>query len=70
MLSELAENALYIYVFEDAVPAAVCFTPGEDGTVSAAGTFILNRDFPTGSAREIEAYLTDYGAAATVVAGG
>lgn len=38
---ELTENTLYLYVFENAVPAAVVFLPGEDGAVSATGMLIL-----------------------------
>lgn len=40
--SELTENMTYIYVFENAVPAAVTFTMGEDGAVSASAAFILH----------------------------
>lgn len=43
--SELKENTLYLYTFEDAVPAAVSFTAGEDGAVSASGVLILNDAF-------------------------
>ncbi len=42
---ELKENALYLYTFENAVPAAVSFTAGEDGAVSASGVLILNDAF-------------------------
>jgi len=35
------ENLVYLYVFANGVPAAVTFVPGEDGAVSASGTFIL-----------------------------
>ncbi len=39
--TELTEDMTYIYVFEDAVPAAVTFTMGEDAAVSASAAFIL-----------------------------
>lgn len=39
--TELTENMIYIYTFENAVPAAVTFTMGEDSSVSASACFIL-----------------------------
>lgn len=44
----LTENTLYLYVFENAVPAAVVFLPGEDGAVSATGMLILYDGFDVG----------------------
>ncbi|MDE7218494.1 MAG: hypothetical protein K2O45_02570 [Oscillospiraceae bacterium] len=38
---ELEEDEIYLYTYEDAVPVAVSFTPGEDGAVSATGMFVL-----------------------------
>lgn len=37
----LTENVIYLYIFEDCPPAAVTFTPGEDGAVSASSLFLL-----------------------------
>lgn len=59
------ENMMYLYVFEEGVPAAVTFVPGEGGAVSASGTFILyggvdfsdenaRRDFFAGMGAEIK----------------
>lgn len=59
--SELAEDMIYLYVYEDAVPAAVTFTKGEDGAVSASGTFVLYDEFPTASASDIEGALSAFG---------
>ena len=55
------EDVTYLYVFEDAAPAAVTFTAGEDGTVSASGTFLLQEEFSCGSAAEIEAFFEGIG---------
>ena len=55
------EDVTYLYVFEDAAPAAVTFTAGEDGTVSASGTFLLQDEFSCGSAAEIEAFFEGIG---------
>ena len=38
---ELEEDEIYSYTYENAVPAAVSFSPGDDGAVSATGMFIL-----------------------------
>lgn len=46
-------DLIYLYTYEDAVPAAVIFTVGEDHAVSASGMFVLYEDFPCGSAEEI-----------------
>lgn len=54
----LHENLLYLYTYENAAPAMVSFLVGEDGTVSATGLFILYDGFPTGSAAEIQQFLS------------
>ena len=46
---DLKESQIYLYLFDNAVPAVVTFTPGEDGAVSAKSSFVLLDD--------IEAYL-------------
>lgn len=38
---ELEEEEIYLYTYEDAVPVAVSFVPGEDDAVSATGMFVL-----------------------------
>ena len=43
----LEEDTMYIYSFENGISVAVSFTKGEDSSVSASGTFILNNEaFP------------------------
>ncbi len=54
-----AQDAIYLYVFENASPVAVTFATGEDQTVSASGMFVLYEDFPCGSAEEIEAFFEE-----------
>ena len=60
------QDVTYLYVYEDAAPAAVTFTVGEDGTVSASGTFLLQDEFSCGSAAEIEAFFEGIGVGAEV----
>ena len=60
------QDVTYLYVYEDAAPAAVTFTAGEDGTVSASGTFLLQNEFSCGSAAEIEAFFEGIGVEAEV----
>lgn len=55
---DLHENLLYLYTYENAAPAMVSFLVGEDGAVSATGLFILYDGFPTGSAAEIQQFLS------------
>lgn len=42
---ELTENEIYLYVYENATPAAVTFVMGENGAVAARGMFILYEEF-------------------------
>ena len=60
--SALKENIIYLYTYENAVPVAVTFLKGGDGAVSASGCFVLYEDFPTGSASEVAAALSDFSA--------
>ena len=55
-------DAIYLYVYENACPAAVSFVRGEDNTVSASGTFILNDGFDAGSPESLEAFFGETGA--------
>lgn len=55
-------DAIYLYVYENACPAAVSFVRGEDNTVSASGTFILNDGFDAGSPDSLEAFFGEVGA--------
>ncbi len=56
----LTENVIYIYMYEDALPVAVTFIMGEDGSVSANGTFIMYDEFAHGSAEDIRAFFGEY----------
>ena len=58
----LAENAIYLYTYENAVPAAVSFTRGGDGAVSASGMLILYDGFPADAAPEVTQFLAELGA--------
>lgn len=49
------ENVIYLYTYENAVPAAVTFLTGEDQTIAAKGFFVLYDGFSCGSADEIKA---------------
>lgn len=50
----ITDNTIFLYVYEDALPIAVIFTVGEDGCVSAAGTFIMYDKFECSSVSEIK----------------
>ena len=64
---DLHENLLYLYTYENAVPAMISFLVGEDGAVSATGLFILYDGFPTGSAAEIQQFLSSLNVEVTEV---
>ena len=55
-------DAIYLYVYESACPAAVSFVRGEDNSVSASGTFILNDGFDASSPESLEAFFGEAGA--------
>lgn len=52
---ELEENesTIYLYTYENATPIAVSFLAGEDGAVSATGTFLLYENFHAESEQAI-----------------
>ena len=52
----------YLYVYENACPAAVSFVKGEDNTVSASGTFIINDGFDTSSPESLQEFFGETGA--------
>ena len=54
--ADVEKDTIYLYTYEHALPAAVTFTTGEDGTVSASGVFILFDQFTCGSEEEIKSY--------------
>lgn len=64
---DLHENLLYLYTYENAAPAMISFLVGEDGAVSAMGLFILYDGFPTGSAAEIQQFLSSLNVEVTEV---
>jgi len=55
-------DTIYLYVYENACPAAVSFVRGEDNSVSASGTFIINDGFDTSSMESLEAFFGESGA--------
>jgi len=58
---ELEEDVIYVYTYEDAVPAAVTFIGGEDGTVSATGMFVLYDGFHADSEADVGQLLAEFG---------
>ena len=45
---ELSQDMFYLYMFENGCPVLVSFQGGEDGAVSAQGTFLLNEGLASG----------------------
>lgn len=67
---EVSGNGLiYLYLYEDAVPAAVTFLPGEDGTASASGMFILYDGFRPESPDDLSMLLGELGAEVSQIIG-
>lgn len=60
-------GVIYLYLYEDAVPAAVVFLPGEDGTVLATGMLILYDGFQAESPEDISGLLGELGAEVTEI---
>ncbi|MCI8653213.1 MAG: hypothetical protein HFF11_05935 [Angelakisella sp.] len=50
---QLTEGVIYLYTYENGMPIAVTFLPGEDGAVSGSGTFLLNEDFQVESLEDL-----------------
>lgn len=65
--SSLTEDVIYIYTFENALPVAVSFTVGENGSVSAGGNFIMYEEFTCGSVAEVQEFFSEFGAEVTEV---
>ncbi|MBR4291193.1 MAG: hypothetical protein IKT52_11235 [Oscillospiraceae bacterium] len=63
--SELKEDIIYLYVFENGCPVAVTFTGGEDQTVCASANVIFYEDFPTSDAQSIQEFFGDKGVTVT-----
>lgn len=53
------EDVIYLYTYDDAVPAAVTFTVGEDHAISASGVFVMSEEFTCGSVDEIKSFFND-----------
>ena len=62
-----AGNIIYLYTYDNAVPAAVTFTVGEEHTVSANGVFMLYDGFTCDSADEIKSFFSDISVEVTEV---
>ena len=60
-------DAIYLYVYENACPAAVSFVRGEDNSVSASGTFIINDGFDPSTLETLEEFFGETGAVVTPV---
>ncbi len=56
---EQVGNVIYLYTYEDAVPAIVTFREGENGAVSASGSFIFYEDFKTDTEQKIEQFFAE-----------
>ena len=64
---EVSEDLIYLYVYENAAPAAVTFIRGDDGTVSATGTFLLSEKLNTESEQTDSEFFSELGATVKVV---
>lgn len=53
------ENVMYLYTYENAVPAVVTFLVGEDHAISASGEFVMYNEFTCGSADEVKSFFQD-----------
>ena len=58
--TDMTENVIYIYTYENATPIAVTFTMQEDGAVTAVGNFIMNKDFSSDSVEEIQEFFSKF----------
>ena len=67
--SSLTEDVIYIYTFENALPVAVSFTVGENGSVSAGGNFIMYEEFTCVSVEEVQEFFSEFGAELGVLYG-
>ena len=55
-------DAIYLYVYENACPAAVSFMRGEDNSVAATGTFLLNDGFDASTPEALDEFFGEIGA--------
>lgn len=64
---DVTENIIYLYTYENARPAAVVFTPGEDGSVSATGNFIINDTLSTDKESDVKTFFENYSATVEII---
>lgn len=57
----MEQDALYLYVYEDAQPIAVTFTAGEDGAVSASASFLMAEELKGATGQTFESYFAKLG---------
>ncbi len=60
--SQPPESVIYLYTYQNAVPAAVSFIPGEGGAVSASGMLILYQSGETMEVTQLRELLEQLGA--------
>ncbi len=65
--SSVTGSTMYLYTFENATPVMVTFTPGDDHTVSASGTFLITDAIDTTSAETVGIFFEEYGPTVTLV---
>jgi len=66
---EITDDTIYLYTFEDAVPAAVAFTVGEGNTVTASGTFLAAEDLNTDSPETVREFFSETDLTVEVISG-
>ena len=59
--SQTEESTIYLYTFQNGNPIAVVFTTGEDGTVTATGTFLMADGFDAASVEQLQALFQEAG---------
>lgn len=57
--SNVTENAIYLYVYENGCPVMLHVIAGEGGAATATGTFILDQSASLNSAEEVRTFLAD-----------
>lgn len=58
--NSVSEDMLYLYIYKDAPLVAVSFVPGEDGAVSAIGSFIFHKDVPLENEQDVRDFLKGF----------
>lgn len=57
---EEAENVIYLYTYDNSVPAAVSFIPGENGAVIAQGMFLFSAGLEMETPEDIEEFFEGF----------